>query len=532
MNALKNKPAIIIGIVSVFYLIAGFNFEINIYDEAIGIVGAERILNGELPYQDFWTIYSPGIFYFNAILISIISDDIFSLRLVNLCMIIFMAVLSYKLNIRSMNKKLALIPFVILIVWSNFGSLYFRSLLPALLLTFLCMYLLYNYIQDANKKWLWLSGITMACIGLFRHDMGGYLFGTFFQVVFWSSLSHKEIQGKKIFKKIIYGIKEALYFAYGTALIAIPIGAVIFFSIPFDQLYNQLIEIPLNVFRDYRSLPFPDPFVIFSNSVSRNPLILLWEGMIFYLPITIYIITIITIIYRIKKKTLKLGGLQFWFEMLIFNVGINLYNHAIVRSDIEHLYPTLIFSTILMVNLIGLIRSSYIKNGLLILSLSFILVVPITKKIQKLKLFTSNDTIEMPSKRANLIYADKSFVMKYSEILNFIQENIPDDEKIFIGCREHDRVLLNHVMLYYLSERMPAVKYHELHPGVTTRKEVQEEIVRSLKSINYIILVNENEYESSNLSSVSSNVFVLDKYIDNNYEVVMELDEYQILKKL
>src|SRR4029434_508065 len=35
------------------------------------VVGAERILEGEIPYRDFWTMYAPGQFYLLALMFKI-----------------------------------------------------------------------------------------------------------------------------------------------------------------------------------------------------------------------------------------------------------------------------------------------------------------------------------------------------------------------------------------------------------------------------------------------------------------------------
>ena len=43
-------------------LLPTFFMPISIYDEGIVLVNAQRILNGEFPNIDFWTIYPPGQF--------------------------------------------------------------------------------------------------------------------------------------------------------------------------------------------------------------------------------------------------------------------------------------------------------------------------------------------------------------------------------------------------------------------------------------------------------------------------------------
>ena len=63
----------------VYLLTIGYN--INIYDEGIALVGAERIAHGEIPYRDFWTMYTPLNYYINAIWMSITGWTILSSRI-------------------------------------------------------------------------------------------------------------------------------------------------------------------------------------------------------------------------------------------------------------------------------------------------------------------------------------------------------------------------------------------------------------------------------------------------------------------
>src|ERR1700751_4476719 len=45
-------------------------------DEGIVVQGAERILGGEVPYRDFFTFYTPGSFYFVALLFKLFGDSL------------------------------------------------------------------------------------------------------------------------------------------------------------------------------------------------------------------------------------------------------------------------------------------------------------------------------------------------------------------------------------------------------------------------------------------------------------------------
>ncbi len=66
----------VVFLASLAALFIGMNPALNLYDEGLVLVGAERVFNGEVPYRDFWTMYGPGQFYLTSLLYSLfgISD--------------------------------------------------------------------------------------------------------------------------------------------------------------------------------------------------------------------------------------------------------------------------------------------------------------------------------------------------------------------------------------------------------------------------------------------------------------------------
>src|SRR5437667_6829101 len=67
-------------LVSCVYLLAFRNVVNMDPDEGIVLQGAHRILNGQLPYRDFFTFYTPGSFYFTAGLFKVFGDSILVAR--------------------------------------------------------------------------------------------------------------------------------------------------------------------------------------------------------------------------------------------------------------------------------------------------------------------------------------------------------------------------------------------------------------------------------------------------------------------
>ena len=54
---------LILFVVALAYLQIGTFLPLNVYDEGIIAFGAVRVMDGQIPYRDFWTQYSPGQLY-------------------------------------------------------------------------------------------------------------------------------------------------------------------------------------------------------------------------------------------------------------------------------------------------------------------------------------------------------------------------------------------------------------------------------------------------------------------------------------
>jgi hypothetical protein len=122
--------------------------------------------------------------------------------------------------------------------------------------------------------------------------------------------------------------------------------------------------------------------------------------------------------------------------------------------------------------------------------------------------------------------------LTYLKVVRYIQRNVSEDEKIFIGNARHDRIRINDIMLYFLSNRHSATKYHELHPGLATLSTVQRKIINDIEmqQVRYIILRNDN-LEEPNESSKSSGVKSLDNFIQDKFILVQEFGDYTIWKR-
>ena len=76
--------------------------------------------------------------------------------------------------------------------------------------------------------------------------------------------------------------------------------------------------------------------------------------------------------------------------------------------------------------------------------------------------------------------------------------------------------------MYFVTERLPAVKYYEISPGLQDRWYIQEEMIGSLeKDKTKILFLNDYKTNEADLGP-------LDKYIRKKYKIVKKVDTYHI----
>ena len=58
--------------------------------------------------------------------------------------------------------------------------------------------------------------------------------------------------------------------------------------------------------------------------------------------------------------------------------------------------------------------------------------------------------------RAKVIIDEQ--VLFHEKVLHYIRTNVPEDERLFVGTLRHDRIVINDILFYSLSDRSSATK--------------------------------------------------------------------------
>jgi hypothetical protein len=104
---------------------------------------------------------------------------------------------------------------------------------------------------------------------------------------------------------------------------------------------------------------------------------------------------------------------------------------------------------------------------------------------------------------------------------------------MYVGVENHDKMSSNEPAIYFLTGGRFGTKYHELHPGVVTTKQVQEEIIQDLVTNDVqTVVLSKGFREEPNDSQYDHRIDLLDRHIRNSYAQVANLSKYSVWEKL
>ncbi len=466
-------------------------------------------------------MYAPGQYYLSAGIMKIFGNNLMVIRVISALFMTILSLYVYKIASIMYSRKYAISVFVLVLVyggWFNFSG---SGLLTALMFLMIGLYCLMKYkdkSRSRNKKHYILAGLFFGISIVFRHDFAIYI--SLMSIVYFLIDYH---DSKIINWKMIAGYLSVL------SVCAILPYLIIIYYAGFSNVADQLIQIQFQVYSDYRRLQLPFPFrnmALMSVAVSLKYILSELFLLSFYLPYTIIGITT----YCLAKKEIK--DINRNSIIVIMVLSLLLLCQSTVRSDFEHIVPSLLFGFILLPYMILRLKTREMKL-LVYLPLLVLLITPaVANKLNNaVNSFNLNGSEYLEVKGAENISIESQWEKQYKKTIEYIKSNTKHKERIFVCNTFNDRITYNDMMLYYLTQRLPATKYHELYPGVATEDYIQQEIIKSLQinRTKMIVKVDNNYSPEPNKSSISGSKR-LDRFILLNYELVEQFGNYSILK--
>jgi hypothetical protein len=118
-------------------------------------------------------------------------------------------------------------------------------------------------------------------------------------------------------------------------------------------------------------------------------------------------------------------------------------------------------------------------------------------------------------------------------LVAFVRANVPEDQPIYIGLERHATTVISRPILYFLCGRPPAVPWHELYPGVTDREDVQADMLGWIagRNVACIVLWKPDGLDERLDAMRSPGSELLDEWISEGFRQVAGYGEYRVLMR-
>ncbi len=361
----KYRVPVILATASFLFFSTGLTAMVGNYDEAIPTYGAARVLNGEIPYRDFWTIYAPAQFYALAGLFKIFGPSIRVERVYDAVLRSLLAALAFIMAMRLTSVRWALAVWLAVAVWLKYLGYYAYPNIPAVLLALSSLYLLFGFFNmDVPKMRLFASGVLAGLAVLFRHDTGFYLilaeFLVFLPFAFFHGLPKGDTEG--LLKRLAMLPLFALAYLLGVVLALAPAAAYFLDAVPASVLVYDLVVFPFKVFPAVRRIPFPSIFPDLSSLTGAGGsffkyLSQLSERWIFYFTLLALVSALIFFAFgrhrlrRKKNEDPPAAPVWSWQAGLILAFGLLSLNNLHIRSDLPHRLPSFVSAALVATTL-------------------------------------------------------------------------------------------------------------------------------------------------------------------------------------
>jgi hypothetical protein len=551
----------LLGVAAFLCLLIGIRRFPDVFDEGYALYGAERILNGEVPYRDFWLVYAPAQFYVLAVIFKLLGFSIMTARIYDVLVRFAIVVLMYSISAKLSSSRAALVSALLGTLWLGSIDFYGYAMYPATALTLLGLWILLRHLQAPWAGWPPLCGLAFGATTLFRHDFGLYGTVTAAGVLTASSWfgagkpgaapappggaaqeapsGHRRhastapreetspLRSSRSSERLRAVWWSLWPFAAGVALPVVAVLLALLTAVPAKDIWFDLVLFPAKILNKYRQLPYPAlPGPGMATEERRLSILL-------YFSIALFAGSVVSLlIQRLKRRAMALRG---WGTVALTLLGILYLRQGLNRADAIHLLPTTLIVAVLAPVLLSAAVQSR-RRGVSILLIAVVIVAagdayvvgPLQELLPLLRPIPTAQRYSVPRGRGI------ERVRGEDEAIRYVRDHTAAGEPIFVGASHHDQVVVNDILFYFLAERPCASRYHDLTPGVVTTLPVQQEIVAELerKNVRTVVLCFYwHNIQEPNEGGRSSGVRLLDDYLLSHFQRVAEFGGYLIIKR-
>ena len=445
-----------------------------------------RILAGDVPYRDFWTMYAPGHFYLAAVLFKLFGVHVWVLSVAKQLLIAANAAALFLLI-----RRVGLPSHPALLVASAFMGMRWAfgpslsSYETAFLFLIPAMNRAVAFAQGSNPSALVVAGILCGLGAWFKHDVAFYV-----TLGIVAGLSASWFLADRRPPNWVSPVGVLMRVGIGAAAGALPV--VLFLAVKAGpDAWQDLIVFPATDFGVVRGEAYPgllpawggvspwlaDPFDPVRAYATAN---YLSEWIQANIPQLVFVAAVIVLarIRRLAPPAALAAASICLAAMPLFWMSA----HVQQNTNFMSLW---LFSVLLgAIAWTATDRRGWARRTLVaafLVHTGALLIGPIDSVARTVYFWKDHATLDFPSVAGIRISRERYEVLQ--PIVSFIRQNVPESEPIYSGLVRHDSIVISNQNFYYLSGRGVASRYNELHPGIADRPEVQREIIADLERL-------------------------------------------------
>jgi hypothetical protein len=522
------------------------NFVVLPYDEGLSLYGAVRVLHGQLPYRDFWTMYGPGEFYVLAGAFRLFGVYALWGR------VLFLAVNSVSLAAvfyvaEELTQRLwwSLGTAAVVFVWLSSVGSYEFPVYPALTLILIAAVLMLRRWRDGGPRWAIYAGLALGIAALFRHDLALYALVALCIAAVFDKLRDPAHALRERRRR---AGAELLRLVVAAAAIVVPVVVLLLVFVPAHDLYYGLLYVPARIYPKVRALPFPhlrevlhglDPL----RHLTTPPALGDAEYNIVWFPPIAVAMSLVWFVPVLRKR--ELPRFQVTGYLALFLLTALLFLKGIVRVAPLHMLQAVVPAIVLLgcslarwQRVHGAARAALGFSGvwlaICVVAASHRDVNTLRANVLRLRNAEGRESFAALCHPPAGLRGARCLELgdEEAQAILYVERHTEPDDKIYVGAMRHDKLFANDIAFYFFSARESATKWHDLHPGVETTAPIQRQMISDLEHNHaaYVIREPEDTVEP-NGSNVSSGVRLLDDYIEQNYRPERSFGEIEILRR-
>jgi hypothetical protein len=497
------------------------------------VAGAWRVLAGEVPYRDFWSMYAPGQFYATAVVLAVSGKQVLAPAIVACAVKAFTVACLYLASLGfGAARKLALV------MAATVGVALFEiapelsSYPPALALIAVALLALSKEERRPIR-----AGLALGAAAFFKHDVAAYATAAFAVALAVEPWSTGDARSR--------GLRDALKLASSAASVVAVLAGGLALLAGRDALVD-LVLFPLGDFRTVRSEAYPglSPNLPLVTKFLEEPANLargrdaaeaLSEWMLGNAPQLVFValgLVFLRFRTRFERRTR--------FGLLVVLAAMPFFWWAAHTQQNTHFTSLGILSLLGITLVLPRLETRAARATFVALALfhsAALFTRPALDLALPLRAWSRIDPLGLPHTAG--IHVSPREREVYAAIRAFTDARVAPDEPIYLGVARHDAIVINNPRFLWLLDRPCATRYHELHPGITDREDVQREMLADLERLRVrCAVIWRFGWPTSMLDRIAAErraaipqcgSTLLDEFLTREFRPVLEVGEYVVL---